>query len=430
MTDMLEKELRDIASRQHEPGAREALKPFLSIFLPFAYRCVDERTLRILCNLSGLSTAELELRAKRGIPPADVNEWKTYGNHFLLHLYHTLGSLPYTQQIPNPPLSSVAQSSDGVRTLLDLCVSYSDWARAYLNQDVVLWGGLDGQIAARRYSSTKPELLFTRKVSPAPIRDVALRAGTGDAYVLDDHGQMIHSDAANKLTLFNVDSFAQRTSLMSNGVQLLTASTKHGVGLFDVKFAPRLLSKWSTVGVSTVSALTWENFTFLAGNHTGVRVYDTRDPRPGPWYVGPQVDPSEVCARDPRDPHNLERNILPELIAAGCTEATYIWDVRRSGEALFKLKTPGDYPLGPPPCAGLLLRPHVVSVARGDSVFSYSLLDGALLVCTRTVGHRILAINRYEPPVANSSRLGQRSLMAVVTVRRPLISDCESWNIY
>lgn len=431
-------ELEDISARSLERGAREPIRLFLRVFLPLALaECMpfpSDTVLSRLCDASELSSEILKARAQSGISSDDVDRWEKYGNRLLQLKYpciYQAGKGYFVQKPHKLAGESVAGQTDGIQTLLEICEDEGDFARAYLNGDVVYWGDDTGTIWARHHPNLAATGLVRRHVSPKPIRDLTFAPGYAHAIFLDDLGQLCLSSPGDKVTMIRSDPGARRLCPLYGHKQFLVASTRRGVSLLDMQ-RQHPISHWSVPGASTVMApIAQPEYTFVVGTPLEVMWMDSRQPRPSARFWGHRYAPSEVHMRCGTSSGDLA------LLAAASSDGLYVWDPRRPGEALLKMHVPGPYPLGPPQCDAISLRSHVVMEARGDTVHTYSLLDGQPTSHTRLADRRICAIGPYRPPIPTSCRLDPHSMMALVSVRRPLVffgqppvQDNQTWDIF
>jgi hypothetical protein len=441
MVSPIARELLDIASRVAAPGARKALRPFLRVYLPSALYSghsvrseLSQSDLWMLCDMADLSLVELEQRYSQGIPHVDVCIWETLGHHLLEKSYPGIASCSIVKLPPDAPVKVYADS-DRIRTLIDICVDYADYARAVVYKDIVCCGSDRGTVSVRRHSAAKPETLLNCSVSVAPIRDLALSPRAANLFYLDDLGQFASCALNGDTTLISVDPHARRMSMLASRSRLILASPARGLTVWDatgdVKSLP-VVAKWKTFAARLVDTPSSEPHIFASADANSVRLLDLRDRHvASESFIGPRSLPTALSvSKKSVNSAGESYTVLANTVSVTCAESTYVWDVRRPGEAVFKLKIPGDFPLGPARGEAILQRPNVLMHTRGDTIFTHSLLDGTLLTSTRQVGHRILALFPYEPPVAQSSRLDPHSMMISVSVRRPLITNNESWNIF
>lgn len=455
MNRVLIEELNDIAAHANEVEAVEATQSMLRVFLGVALAKVslEPHVMDSLCYLVDLSREELQLRAKSGkVPPQEIEKWTKYGNRFLNKAYPTLTGLTYTPG-EDPPALELDSITDGVRSFVDISLGYKDYARGYLLGDLVFYGDDAGKIATQMHTSSTPDPIFSRNVAPCPIRDVMLTQNILAAIYVDDLGQLCLSEDKYEPHLVTVDAHIQRLTQIANRSKMISASTTNGVCLYDATIASvPIVRKWNVPGANVVHAPLWEHEIFAVAIQGAVRLYDTRDAKYIHQFLGPRSPITEL---------SLGELAQGTALAAGATEACYIWDTRMPGEAILRKHAEGVYPksrrnnsvlkpcsfdygrlestiqsmvypIGPPKCEALMIRPHNVSVGRGDSIFTYSLLDDdSAPIITRMTGQRIVHIAPFEPKLAASSRLDATSILGCLSVTRPtIITHNDRWNLF
>ena len=421
MVDKINVEIREIASRIKENGARDALRPFLRVFLPGAFSVIqndyNEVDLSIILNASNLSLGLLVHRMKYGIPRNEVDDWNTIGHAVIEVLFPNISSIPI-KTISDIAYNKVSSLTDGTQIMLQIDLGIAGNARAFISQN--------GKVAScystghvRIHEIVGGKIVLNSRQSIRPMSDVLLYKHD-ELWAIDQGGQVLFGDIAD---CSNVDirliqilqNSPNRLSIINNGRDIVTAGT-FGVQGVSIETGIRTTYRAFNSNASAINR-SFSPKSVLIGTKDDVIHFDTR------------TDKSKIKLLGSLSPITDISTFEDNIICGSSRNGSFIWDVRWPHQPIYCLEVPGYWPIGPPSCTASLVRSHTIEICRGDAIFHYSMYDGRLLSTTRFATQRPIGIGMFHTTIMSNSRVNTGPSLIVASFRVPFKSDANEWSI-